>query len=58
MIETMSSLHTFLAGLDLRKIRHMLALADHGSFCKAAEAMNITQPALSRSIQSREDALA
>jgi DNA-binding transcriptional LysR family regulator len=35
----------------------MLALADHGSFCKAAEAMNITQPALSRSIQSLEDAL-
>lgn len=53
----MSSLHSFLSGLDLRKIQHMLALAEHGSFCKAAEAMNITQPALSRSIQSLEDAL-
>ena len=57
MIETMSSLHNFLSGLDLRKIKHMLALAEHGSFCKAAEATNITQPALSRSIQSLEDAL-
>ncbi len=53
----MSSLHSFLSGLDLRKIKHMLALAEHGSFCKAAEATNITQPALSRSIQSLEDAL-
>lgn len=53
----MSSLHNFLAGLDLRKIKHMLALAEHGSFCKAAEVMNITQPALSRSIQSLEDSL-
>ncbi len=35
----------------------MLALAEHGSFCRAAEAMNITQPALSRSIQSLEDSL-
>jgi DNA-binding transcriptional LysR family regulator len=53
----MSSLHNFLSSLDLRKIKHMLALAEHGSFCKAAEATNITQPALSRSIQSLEDAL-
>jgi DNA-binding transcriptional LysR family regulator len=57
MIKTMSSLHKFLSGLDLRKIKHMLALAEHGSFCRAADAMNITQPALSRSIQSLEDAL-
>ena len=57
MIKSMSSLHSFLSGLDLRKIKHMLALAEHGSFCKAAEAMHITQPALSRSIQSLEDSL-
>lgn len=53
----MSSLHNFLAGLDLRKIRHMLALAEHGSFSRAAEAVHITQPALSRSVNSLEDAL-
>lgn len=35
----------------------MLALAEYGSFCRAAEAMNITQPAFSRSVQSLEDAL-
>lgn len=53
----MTSLQNFLMGLELRKIRHMLALAEHGSFSRAAEAAHITQPALSRSIQSLEDAL-
>lgn len=53
----MRSLHSFVYGLDLRKIKHMIALAEHGSFWKAAEATNITQPALSRSIQSLEDSL-
>lgn len=53
----MPSLHSFVCGLDLRKIKHMLALAEHGSFWKAANAANITQPALSRSIQSLEDSL-
>lgn len=53
----MRSLHNFVYGLDLRKIKHMIALAEHGSFWKAADATNITQPALSRSIQSLEDAL-
>lgn len=40
--------------LDLRHLRHLLALADHGSFGRAATALQMTQPALSRSLQALE----
>lgn len=40
--------------LDLRKIRHVLALDQYRSFARAAEAIGLTQPALSRSIRSLE----
>lgn len=42
---------------DLRRLRHALALAEHRNFARAAAALHITQPALSRSIQTLEDAL-
>ena len=35
-------------------MRHVLALAEHGSFARAAVALHLSQPALSRSIQSVE----
>lgn len=53
----MTSVHRFVSGLDLRKIRHMVALAEHGSFGRAADAVCISQSALSRSIQSLESSL-
>lgn len=53
----MTSAHSFVAGLDLRKIKHMVALAEHGSFGRAADAVCISQSALSRSIQSLESSL-
>ena len=40
--------------LDSRKLRHIVAVADAGSYARAAEVLNISQPALSRSIQSVE----
>jgi DNA-binding transcriptional LysR family regulator len=40
--------------IELRQLRQLLALAEHGNFSRAAEALHITQPALSRSIQSLE----
>jgi len=43
--------------LELRQLRHVMALAQHGNFARAAEALSISQPALSRSIQSIERAL-
>ena len=42
---------------DMRRLRHALALAEHRNFARAAAALHITQPALSRSIQSLEDGL-
>lgn len=42
---------------DLRQLRHFLALAEQGHFARAAEAVNLTQPALSRSIQALEASL-
>jgi DNA-binding transcriptional LysR family regulator len=43
--------------MNLRHLEHLLALADTGSFSRAAEKLHITQSALSRSIQALEDDL-
>jgi DNA-binding transcriptional LysR family regulator len=40
--------------LELQKLRQVIALAEHGSFVRAAAALHISQPALSRSIQQLE----
>ena len=40
--------------MDLRQLRYFIALNEHRSFVRAAEAMGITQPAFSRSIQGLE----
>lgn len=40
--------------IDLRRLRHIVTLARSGSYARAAEALALTQPALSRSIQSAE----
>lgn len=42
---------------DLRQLRHFVALAEHGNFARAAEAVHLSQPALSRSIQALEGSL-
>jgi DNA-binding transcriptional LysR family regulator len=40
--------------LEVRHMRHVIALAEHGSFARAAAALGLSQSALSRSIQSVE----
>jgi DNA-binding transcriptional LysR family regulator len=40
--------------LELRQLRHVLALAQHGSVGRAASALRMTQPALSRSLRQIE----
>lgn len=40
--------------LELRQMRQVLALAEHGSFARAAVALHLSQPALSRSMQLLE----
>ena len=43
--------------MTLVQLRHLIALAQAGSFSRAAEQLFLTQPALSRSIRSLEDEL-
>lgn len=43
--------------MNLRHLEHWLALADTGSFSRAAQKLHLTQSALSRSIQALEDEL-
>lgn len=43
--------------IEFRQLRNALALADLGSFARAAVALRISQPALSRSIQGLEQRL-
>jgi DNA-binding transcriptional LysR family regulator len=37
-----------------RRLQHLLALAEHGHFGRAAQALDISQPALTKSIQALE----
>ena len=43
--------------MTLTQLRHLLSLAETGSFSKSSKVLFLTQPALSRSIQALEDEL-
>ena len=43
--------------MKLRQLAHLTALAEQGSFSRAAERLHLTQSALSRSLQTLEDEL-
>jgi DNA-binding transcriptional LysR family regulator len=43
--------------MTLVQLRHLISLAHSGSFTRTAEALHLTQPALSRSIRALEDEL-
>ena len=43
--------------MDLKHLRHLVDLAETGSFSRTAERLNLTQSALSRSIQTLESSL-
>ena len=43
--------------IDLRLLRHVVALGKHRNFARAAESLHISQPALSRSIAGIENSL-
>jgi DNA-binding transcriptional LysR family regulator len=43
--------------MDVRRLRQVLAIHQHGSFAKAADALNMSQPSLSRSVARLEDEL-
>ncbi len=42
---------------DLRHVECLLAVAEHGSFRRAARHLNVAQPALSRTVRNLEEAL-
>ncbi|MBI3284339.1 MAG: LysR family transcriptional regulator [Burkholderiales bacterium] len=43
--------------MDLKRLKHLVALADEGNFARAAERVHLSQSALSRSIQAAETEL-
>ena len=43
--------------MDMRRLEHVIALANEGSFRRAAEQVHLSQPAFSRSIQAAETEL-
>lgn len=43
--------------LNLRRLQHFVVLAEEKSFSRAAQKLHLTQPALTRSIQTLEEAL-
>lgn len=43
--------------MNLRQLEHVVALAEEGSFARAAQRVHLSQPALSRSIQAIEEVL-
>src|SRR2546427_5686677 len=43
--------------MTLVQLRHLISVAQTGSFSRSAEAMHLTQPALSRSVRALEQEL-
>ena len=49
--------YTVACALELRQLKYFLGILEHGNFNRAADALFITQPALSKSMRALEDDL-
>jgi len=49
--------YTVVCALELRQLKYFLGILEHGNFNRAADALFITQPALSKSMRALEDDL-
>jgi LysR family transcriptional regulator, nitrogen assimilation regulatory protein len=43
------------SGVDMRRLRYFMAVCDHGGFSRAAHAIGIAQPALTRHVKALEE---
>lgn len=57
LIVIMHVLHESDDTMDLKRLRYAIALADELNFARAADRLHLSQPALSRSIQTLEEEL-
>ena len=46
-----------MQAMDLTRLQYFVAVAEAGSFSRAAAALHLTQPSLSRQVQLLEDEL-